>query len=100
VEILKIARVLREDGGNLLATAAEISRPAADTVEPISISPSDSMGPSLLPSPAVALRSLPSAGGGVQINIEVRIQCTPQDLDGLGEKLRKVLTDFNNEGTK
>jgi hypothetical protein len=38
--------------------------------------------------------------GEVHLNIEVRIQCTPQDLDGLGEKLKKVLEDFGRHEGK
>jgi hypothetical protein len=33
--------------------------------------------------------------GGVQLNIDVTVQCTPADLDTLRHKLRKVLQDFN-----
>jgi len=33
--------------------------------------------------------------GGVQLTIDVRVQCTPKDLDELGQKLRKVIRDFN-----
>jgi hypothetical protein len=100
VEILKIAGLLKEDGGNLIATAAEITRPDADVAEPISISPSDNMGPSLATPTPVPRRPLPSGAGGIHLNFEVRIQCTPQDLDGLGEKLRKLLAEFNKAETE
>ena len=33
--------------------------------------------------------------GGVQLTIDVTVQCTPKDLDDLGHKLRKVIQDFN-----
>ena len=38
--------------------------------------------------------------GGVQLNIDVTVQCTPADLEDLGHKLRKVLKDFNEPEAK
>ena len=38
--------------------------------------------------------------GGVQLTIDVKVQCTPNDLDELGHKLRKVIRDFNEPEKK
>ena len=34
---------------------------------------------------------------GISLSIEVKISCGPDDLDGLGDKLRKILADFNRQ---
>lgn len=97
VDILKAAGLLKDEGGNLVATTPE-PRPIPETVEK-SLSISDSMPISdnvqVQVSPVTRL-------GGVHLNIEVRVQCTPKDLDDLGAKLRKVIQDFNqpNESEK
>jgi len=90
VDILTAAGLLKEEGGNLVATTPE-PRPIPETVEKsLSISDSMSMGD------AVQLQLPPASRfGGVQLNIDVTVQCTPKDLDDLGHKLRKVLQDFN-----
>ncbi|MGI9103494.1 MAG: hypothetical protein ACR2IF_13740 [Terriglobales bacterium] len=94
VDILKTSGALKEDAGNLVAVSPEVTR-QPETVQ-LSIGAADAMTP-----PAARSQRLPMPttnrlpGGGMQLNIEVRIQCTPQDLDSLGQKLRKVLDDFN-----
>lgn len=34
------------------------------------------------------------------ISIKIEVQCGPNDLDDLGEKLRKVVDDFSNQGAE
>ena len=77
VEILKVAGVLREEGGNLVA-ASETS-PPPEIVEQ-RLMPGDSMRQDVVPTNVL----LPSTTRGVNLSIEVRRQCTPADLDGLG----------------
>src|SRR6266478_5772792 len=90
VDILTAAGLLKEEGGNLIATTPE-PRPIPETVEKsLSISDSMSMGDSVQVQVSPATRL-----GGVQLNIDVTVRCTPKDLDDLGHKLRKVLQDFN-----
>jgi len=91
VDILTAAGSLKEEGGNLIASTPEL-RPIPETVEKsLSISDSMSMREN------VQLHVTPSARlGGVQLSIEVTVQCTPKELDDLGRKLRKVLQDFND----
>jgi hypothetical protein len=94
VDILKVAGLLKDEGGNLVATTPE-PRPIPETVEKtLSISdamlPTDSGETYVQGSFARASRI-----GGVRLNIDVTVQCTPNDLDDLGRKLRKVLQDFN-----
>jgi len=91
------AGLLKEEGGTLIAVAPE-PRPIAETVEQ-SLSLSDSK-----PSDNVIFeRGVARAStrlGGVQLNIDVTVQCTPADLEDLGRKLRKVLKDFNEPEAK
>jgi len=97
VDILTAAGLLKEEGGTLIAVAPE-PRPIAETVEQ-SLSLSDSK-----PSDNVIFeRGVARAStrlGGVQLNIDVTVQCTPADLEDLGRKLRKVLKDFNEPEAK
>ncbi len=96
VEILKSAGLLKEEGGNLLAITPEVLRSTYSSEEPLvsaRVSP-----PSTSAVPPLHVEGRPP--GSVQLNIEVRIQCTPKDLDDLGQKLRKVLEDFNRQETK
>jgi hypothetical protein len=91
VEILKAAGVLREEGGNLVA-APESSQPAEIVEQRLTVA--DTMHQDATPSYAL-LPSPSRSASGVNLSIEVRIQCTPAELDGLGQKLRQVLKDFN-----
>jgi hypothetical protein len=90
VDILQAAGILKDEGGNFIATTPE-PRPIPETVEK-TLSISDTMPTS----DSVQLQVTPAVRfGGVQLTIDVRVQCTPNDLDGLGQKLRKVIDEFN-----
>jgi len=91
IDILEAAGLLKAEGGNLIPLAPE-PRPILETVEK-SLSISDTMLPigeniHAQLSPATLL-------GGIHLNINITVQCAPDDLDDLGEKLRKLLRDFN-----
>lgn len=96
VEILKVAGLLREEGGNLVAITPEVVRSSEGSEEPLV----SAQVPLPSTSTIVPLRAEGRPIGSVQLNIEVRIQCTPKDLDDLGQKLRKVLEDFNRQEAK
>ena len=92
VDILKAARLLKEEGGNLVAATPEPPS-IPETVEK-SLSISESTSDLLLrPSHASDLIGI-THFAGVQLTIDVRVQCTPADLDALGQKLRKVIRDL------
>lgn len=95
VEILKAANLLKDEAGNLIAVAQE--PPSI----PATVERSLTIGESKLPEDfthaagrAFEVRAA-AYRGGVNLNIDVRVQCTPGDLEGLGSKLRKVIDDFN-----
>jgi len=97
VDILGIAGLLKDEGGTLMAVAPE-PRPITETVEK-SLSIADSM--SISDSTTLQGSFIRSSRiGGVQLNIDVTVQCTPADLDELGHKLRKLLKDFNEPEPK
>lgn len=88
VNILKAAEVLKEESGTLVAAAPD-SPSIPETVQK-TLSISDSMFQSAAEQDLTTTRL-----GGVQLRIEVTVQCTPEQLDGLGQKLRRVIQDFN-----
>lgn len=97
VDILTTSGVLKDEDGTLVAVAPE-PRSITETVQK-SLSISDSM--TMSDSPTVqGLFARSTRVGGVQLNIDVTVQCTPADLDELGHKLRKLLKDFNEPEPK
>lgn len=90
VQILRVAGLLKEEGGNLVAAAPEVLKAPEPQEELTSSTPSSS-------APTTAASTTMRATGSLNLNIEVRVQCTPQDLDGLGQKLRKMLKEFNQQ---
>ncbi len=96
VEILTAAGLLKEENGTLVAATPE-PRPITETVEK-TLSISDSPSPNLAFEHGFVRAS--TRLGGVQLNIDVRVQCTPADLDELGSKLRKLMKDFNEPEPK
>jgi len=92
VDILTTSGLLKEEGGTLIAVVPE-PRPITETVgKTLSITDS------IFSDNKIFERGVARAStrlGGVQLNIDVTVQCTPADLEDLGHKLRKVLKDFN-----
>jgi hypothetical protein len=95
VEILKVAGLLKDEGGNLVAVTPE-SPPSSELDDLTYIQPQNLLSHSVIV-PYGGEHKLPT---GVQLRIDVKIQCTPQELDGLGEKLRQVVEDFNRQEPK
>ena len=97
VDILTVAGLLKEEGGTLVAAAPE-PRPITETVA-TSLSISDTI-PETVHFATHGSFASSTRLGGVQLNIDVTVQCTPADLEDLGHKLRKVLKDFNEPEPK
>jgi hypothetical protein len=96
VDILITSGLLKEEDGTLIAVAPE-PRPITETVDK-TLSIADSPSNNLIFERGMARAS--TRLGGVQLNIDVTVQCTPADLQDLGHKLRKVLKDFNEPEVK
>lgn len=99
VEILTTAGVLKEEEGGTLTAVVPEPRPIPETVEK-SLSISDSMAIADTPTIQGSFVHATRLTGGVQLNIDVTVQCTPADLEDLGKKLRKLLKDFNEPEPK
>jgi hypothetical protein len=94
VEILKNAALLKEEGGNLVATTPEPPSIPETVQKSLSISDSMPMSDSAQASMHGPEIRATARLGGIQLTIDVTVQCTPKDLDDLGHKLRKVIQDF------
>jgi hypothetical protein len=96
VNILKAAGLLKEEAGSLVAVLPEpptipesVQKSLSFSELPLEGVDSDgtsSSSPKLLTSIRL---------GAVQLTIDVTVQCTPNELDGLGRKLRKVIKELN-----
>jgi hypothetical protein len=95
VEILKIAGLLKEEAGSLIATTPGPPSIPETVQKSLSISDSMSSSDSAQPHTQGPEMRMAARVGGVQVTIDVQVQCTPKDLDDLGQKLRKVIQDFN-----
>lgn len=96
VEILKVSGLLKDEGGNLVAVTPD--NPVSSEVDIFTDAQhQDFLSPGAVIVPYGGERKPPT---GVQLRIDVKIQCTPQELDGLGEKLRRVVEDFNRQEPK
>jgi hypothetical protein len=93
VEIMKAAGVIQEDGGKYIAAEDKLGSTVA--VEPGGIG-LQGLAPNVVitraPSPTSFDSSvLPLAGTGVSVQLQIKIHCTPAELDTLGEKLRTLI---------
>jgi len=88
VEILKISGMLREEDGKLVAAAlGEPQVPPEDTKQGRDADESQQQVSQLL-----------SVQGTVPVVIEVQIQCTPDQLDDLAVRLKRLMQDMRTQG--
>lgn len=92
VELLKRSGHLKEEDGKLIVG----SPVARSSSEPIAQENRVERSPSPA-SPRTVTRTI-EADSPFSISIKIEVQCGPNDLDDLGEKLRKVVDDFSNQG--
>jgi len=91
VELLKRSGQLKEEDGKLIVGSAvqrSSSVPAAQESR-VEHAPS--------PAPSRTVTKTIEADSPFSISIKIEVQCGPNDLDNLGEKLRKVVDDFSNQ---
>ena len=92
VELLKRSGHLQEEDGKLIVRSP-IARTSSQAV-------AQESRVERIPSPA-PLRTVTrtiEAASPFSISIKIEVQCGPNDLNDLGEKLRKVVDDFSNVG--
>ena len=89
VELLaRSGAIMEEDGKYVVPTSTDAPPPALDSPA----SPPQTGG-------RITERIAPlgvQAATGISLSIEVNISCGPDDLDGLGDKLRKIIEEFNS----
>lgn len=92
VDILRAAGVVRESEGQLVAGGG-IKQPLQSAETSVSLSATGGV-PSENLNVGVATVPVPSQSSGALLRIELRIDAKPSELDGLGEKIRKLLRDI------
>lgn len=92
VELLKRSGHLQEEDGKLIVG----SPVARSSSEPIA--QESRVERTSFPAPPRTVTRSMEADSPFSISIKIEVQCGPNDLDDLGEKLRKVVDDFSNQG--
>ena len=101
VDILRAAGVVEEADGRYVVRNFKLRSPDVETPRP----PSDEVGGGHeAPQQAVAtvssvpVQSVTSVGGTrVSINIEVRVDCKPDELEGVGDQLQALVHKLNRQ---
>ena len=84
-EIMIVARVLKEADGKLVATDETLSTDLSETI-PVSDRSTGTVAPSVR---SVAIG--PVSTGPISVQIQLQIQCTPDQLDDVANKLRDLI---------
>lgn len=86
VDILRAAKLIKEMDGKI--TAMEIGEPEKDKTRPLTRQ-EERLPQTQVPLPPV------SPAAGIQVNVQLNINCTADDLEGLGEKLKSVIDQIS-----
>lgn len=98
VNILRAAEILKEEGGNLVALAPEQIPDKSEEKESSLVTlPSQSLIGSRGHTIINSTKELGDRGSLLTIN--VRINCTVQDIDELGPKIRRLIKELNQNET-
>ena len=92
VDILRAAGVVRESEGQLVA-GGRVKQPLQSAETSVSLSATRG-APSDNTTIGVASVPVPSHNSDALLRIELRIDAKPSELDGLGEKIRKLIQDI------
>ncbi len=102
IDILLSAGLLREKDGQLVANEKTDEQKRVST----NAEPSSDTQVTTLPIATLPVQTVVFSDSGkainINLNIEIRIDAKPNELEGLGSKLRKILEDFsslNNSGS-
>ncbi|HJX89998.1 MAG TPA: hypothetical protein VJ372_05840, partial [Pyrinomonadaceae bacterium] len=94
VDILRAAELLKEEGGNLVAIAPEPITNVEEDKESLQQTQTPH-GSSVRVSQLRSTWSTFPRAEGVSLNIDIRIQCTAEDIEELGPKIRKMISELN-----
>jgi hypothetical protein len=93
IDILRAAGVVREHEGQLVARESETEVRQKEVTQPSLGSPEGVATSNL----ATGSFTIPVAqSSGISLHIELRIDAKPSELDGLGPKIRKLLSELNS----
>jgi hypothetical protein len=95
IDALKVAGLLRDEDGKIIATPE--GEPASSYVPDVTESSPESVTSRSPVTRAVAIHGQAS-GVAATIQVQVRIDCKPADLDGLGAKLKALLDELGDAG--
>ena len=87
VDLLKRSGHLKSEDGKLIVTAPT---PRSPVIEP-------SVSENAEPTPVQSAPKVIEAAPPFEISIKIEVRCEPQDLDSLGTKLRKLVSEFSKE---
>ena len=96
IEILKGAGAIEEHGGTLIASDKPIDDSSSPTSELVHI-PQEKDAPPLRQTTSAGTEEEDPSWTGksfTSLSINISISCTPEQLDGLGQKLRKLQQEF------
>lgn len=94
VDLLKRSGHLKEEDGKLIV-GSPIARSSSEPV------PQETrVERTTAPTSSRTVTRTIEADSPFSISIKIEVQCGPNDLDDLGEKLRKVVDDFSNQGAE
>lgn len=91
LDLLKRAAVVEERDGKFVATSP-LSQAASETAE---IASESDRSPVLAQAAPTMTYSV--AAGAVSIRVEIRVDCKPEDLDGLGARLRRLTQEVSGD---
>lgn len=92
VDMLRAAGVIREHDGQLVASEGSFSAEEATQISerPSSIQPTSTPIRQVIAPPSLGQAS------GASLHIELRIEAKPSELDGLGDKIQKLLLELSS----
>lgn len=95
IDILRAAGAVREHEGRVVAVDVTDDYRPHPVVAELGVSMSDSLRVGVIPRTGSSpVASEPSPRASVVVEIHVTVACTPDDLEDLGQKLRRVLDDI------
>lgn len=93
VEIFKVAGLVREQDGKLVAELSVIK-----SIAPSSMGATPKGSEKAVVSATTAPSSAPQLGSNLAISVQIQIQCTAGEVSELGPKLRKLFEELKENG--
>ena len=100
IDILRASELVKEnDGKYVVVKPVEVAEPSQPHQMTTSIEAATT-NPNQISAPVVVSSSVvEKSGAEMKININVSVECTVEELDGLGEKIRNIIKQVNTEET-